>query len=230
VKKSPFLLLLALAVAAVALSACGGGGGSSSSGDGSKAASASSSWSSTTANTSSGGASVSNGGSDEAAIEETLTKAVTTNDPAKCTELQTPHYNEETGTFTAAEGLEVCEKANETEQPPAEGVELTSLTVEGEKATVEAAFEGSTLNGQTVALEMIKEAGQWKLNQFLLFIGYNPQAAAEGIEERLAKAGEPAQLVKCMGEGYAGLSQQVAEEVSMESNIAPLEALLQNCE
>ncbi len=221
-KKFALLLPLALIAAALALSACGGGGSSPSGGN--------SSIVSSTPSTGTADISSSNGSaSDEAAIEETMVKVSTTKDPSKCTELQTPKYNEEGGRVSAAEGLHLCESANEVSQAPANSVDVLGIDVEGEKASVEAAFKGSTLNGQTLGFELVKEAGKWKLNQFLSFVHYDAKAAGEGVEERLENIGSSTKVVKCMGSSYAEFSQREAEEVSMEGNIEPIEELLSRC-
>jgi hypothetical protein len=213
------MLPLALLVAALALSACGGGGSSSS-------------GSSTSGSTESSGSEESSGGSpaDEAAIEETIRKASTTNAPTKCTELQTEHFNEEGGRLTATQGLIACEQVNEEGSAPANKVEVTSIDMEGNKATAEAALEGSTLNGQTLEIELVKEGGKWKMNQFVGFKHYDATAVAEGIEQRLKGSHVPGKVVKCVGAGYAKFSQEEAEEISLQGNLEPVEELLKSCE
>ncbi|HTR75309.1 MAG TPA: hypothetical protein VMH33_08645 [Solirubrobacterales bacterium] len=199
-KKSLLILPLVLLASALALAACGGGGSSSS------------------------------GSGEEAAIEETIEKSATTSDPSKCTELQTQAFNEQEKGVSGEEATEVCEEAAEEKETVAEGVSVSNVSVEGEKATADAEVEGSGLNGQTVELELVEEEGQWKLNQFLGFASYDSEALAAALEEELeGEEGVSSSEIKCLGEGFSEMSQEEAESVAFEANIEVVEELLESC-
>jgi hypothetical protein len=190
-------------IAALALAACGGSGSSTS------------------------------GGDEEAAIVTAIEKSATANDPSKCTELQTQAFNEQEKGTSGAEATEICEEEAEEQGSPAKSVDVSNVKIDGEKATAEAAIGGSALNGQTVELELVKEDGDWKLNQFLQFAKFSAKALGEAIEEALAsEAGEevPAELGKCIAAGVGKLSQAEAEEVAFEGNLGIIETIAGSCQ
>jgi hypothetical protein len=200
VKNKLLILPLALLVAGFALSACG----SSSSG----------------------------GNEEEAAIEEVIEKSATTTDPSKCTEFQTVEFNEqEAAGATGEEATEQCEEAAEGKEEPAESVEVSNISIEGETATAEAAITGSALDGQTVEIELAKEEGQWKLNQLVGFSEYDGETLAESLEEEFEReGGERAEQASCVGEAFAEISQEEAEEIVFEHNNELAQELFGECE
>lgn len=201
--KKPLLIpLLVLLASALALTACGGGGSSSSSDSG-----------------------------DEAAIEETIEMSATSTELSKCTEFQTEEFNEQDQGVPAKEALSACEEAAENDKSPAESVDVSNISIEGETATADAALTGSALNGQTVEVELAKEEGNWKLNQFVKFTKYDAAGLAEGVEQELQGAeGVSPSLAKCVAEGFAEASQGEAEELVFSGNSSGVEELAKSCE
>jgi hypothetical protein len=201
VKKSLLMLPLVLIVTAFALTACGGGGSSSSGGN-----------------------------SDETAISKAIEKSATSSDPSKCTELQTEEFNEQ-AEHESGNALKGCEESAEENEEPAESVSVSNIKVNGETATAEAEIEGSDLNGTSVEIEMANEEGTWKLNKFLGFVDYEGQALAETLEEAIKQEGTVSDPVaKCVGEGFAELSQQDAEAVVFEDETESITKLAESCE
>jgi hypothetical protein len=201
--KKPLLFLpFLLIAAALALSACGGGGSSSS------------------------------GGDEEAAIEEAVEKAATTNDPSKCTELQTQAFNEQEKATSGKEATEICEEEAEQQESPAETVDVSNIKVDGETATAQAEVHGSALNGQTVELELVNEDGNWKLNEFVEFAKFDAKTLGESFEKEFTAAeGEVSPgLAKCISEGIGKLSQEEAEAVAFEGDLEIVESMVGNCQ
>jgi hypothetical protein len=203
-KRSLLVLPFLLIAAALALSACGGGGGSSSR----------------------------SGGNEEAAIEEAVEKSATTNDPSKCTELQTQAFNEQEKATSGKEATEICEEEAEEGESPAESVDVSNIKVDGETATADAEIHGSALNGQTVALELQNEEGDWKLNEFVKFAKFDATTLGESFEKEFTAAeGEVSPgLAKCIYEGIGKLSQEEAEAVAFEGDLEIVESMVGNCQ
>ena len=199
-KKSLLILPLVLLASALALSACGGGSSSS-------------------------------GGGEEGAIEEAIETAATTSDPSKCSEVQTQTFNEtETGT-TGAKSLEVCEEeAEEESELPAESVTVSQIEIEGEEAAAEVAIEGGALNGQSVAVGLQKEEGDWKLDAFIGFTQYDAAGIAATLEEKLGEEeGVSPELASCVAEGVEEMSKEEAGEMVFEKNTEVLEPIVAAC-
>jgi hypothetical protein len=177
------------------------------------------------------GGSSSSGSSDEAAIEEVIENSATTSEPSKCTEDQTEAFNEQDQAVPAKEALKACEESAGESESEAESVDVSNISVNGETATAEAALTGSALNGQTVEIELAKEEGKWKLNQFLGFTKYDGAALAEGLKEELeGQEGISTSLAKCVSEGFAEASQEEAESMGFEGNTEAVEELVESCE
>jgi hypothetical protein len=201
VKKSLLILPLVLLASALALTACGGGGSSSS------------------------------GGGEEAAIEEAIETAATSSDPSKCTEVQTEYFNEtETGKSGAA-ALKTCEQEVEEGEDQAESVNVSQVEIEGEGAAAVVAIEGSALGGQTIAVALEKEGGQWKIDGFMGFVKYDPEALASALEEGLAEEEEYGpELASCIAEGVEEMSEEEAEAMVFEKATEGIEEIAGGCE
>jgi ABC-type oligopeptide transport system substrate-binding subunit len=199
--KKSLLVLPLVLIAALALAACGGGGSSTS------------------------------GGDEEGAIVAAIEKSATTNDPSKCTELQTQAFNEQEKATSGKEATEICEEEAEGQEAPARSAKVSNVQVDGETATAEAAIGGSALDGQTVELELVKEEGDWKLNQFLQFTKFNAKRLAKSFEKEAAASEEiPKELATCISAGIGKLGQAEAEAVAFEGDLEVIEAIAGSCE
>ena len=203
-KKSLLILPLVLLASALALSACGGGSSSSSGGE---------------------------SGLDEAAIEEAIETAATSNDPSKCTEVQTQNFNENETGKTGATALKTCEQKVEEGNDQAESVTVTNVEeVEEGTATAIAEVEGSVMNGQAVAVVLKEEEGAWKLDEFMGFANFDPEALGSALEELLnEEEGADATKVACVAEGIEGMTEEEAEAMIFEKNEEGLEEILAGC-
>lgn len=202
-KKSLLILPFVLLVSALALTACGGGGSSSSSG----------------------------GSDDETAIEEAIETDATSNDPSKCSEVQTEYFNETETGKTGEAALKTCEQEVEEGEEQAESVTVTNLEVEGEGAAAIVEIEGGGLNGQTIGLAMEKEEGAWKVDGFMGFVKYDPAEIAATIERKLSEGeGNQPELASCVAEGVEEMTEEEAEAMIFEKASEGLEEISAACE
>jgi hypothetical protein len=201
VKKSLLILPLVLLASALALTACGGGSSSSS-----------------------------GGSDDETAIEEAIETAATSSDPAKCTEVQTEYFNETETGKTGAAALKTCEKEVEEGDDQAESVNVSQIEVEGEGAAAVAEIEGSALGGQTIAVAMEKEEGAWKVDGFMGFMKYDPEALGSSLETLLneEEGADPAK-VTCVAEGVEAMTEEEAEAMVFEKDNKGVEEIATAC-
>jgi hypothetical protein len=177
-----------------------------------------------------GGGSSSSGGGEEAAIEEAIETAATSSDPSKCTKVQTESFTETETGKTGEESLEACEKEAEAETDPAESVTVSNISEDGETATAEVEIKGGTLGGQSIELEMAKEEGDWKLNEFLGFTNYDAAGIAASLEEKLGEEeGISALLAKCVAEGVEEMSEEEAEALVFEKSTKGVEEIATAC-
>jgi hypothetical protein len=172
----------------------------------------------------------SSSGGESSAIEEAIETAATSSAPSKCTEVQTESFNETETGKTGAAALKVCEEEAESEENPAESVNVSNISENGESATAEVEVEGGALDGQSLELEMAKEEGNWKLNKFLAFTNYDAAGIATAIEEKLSEEeGIEPSFAKCIAEGIEEMSQQEAEAMVFEKSQEGLEEIARAC-
>ena len=171
------------------------------------------------------------GSSDEDKITESIEKAATTSDPSTCTELETQRFVEQNSTEKGKAAVESCEKEAEEGEEQAESVEVSNVSVNGSKATAQAAFEGGSLGSQAIEVALVEEGGNWKLDYVEGFADYNGKALGEQFEEQFEE--EPGELspeqTKCIVGKISGLSKEEAEEAFFAGTAEPVIELVHSC-
>jgi hypothetical protein len=177
-----------------------------------------------------GGGSSSSGGGEEAAIEEAIETSATSSDPSKCSEVQTAAFNETESGKSGEAALEACEKEAEDDSDSAESVTVSSIEIEGEEAAAEVEIEGGALGGQSLAVGLEKEDGDWKLDSLIGFTKYDPAGLAATLEEKLGEEeGISASLAQCIAEGSEEMSKDEAEAMVFEKDEEGLEEIVAAC-
>lgn len=200
-KRLASLLCLSILLAC-GLSACGGGGG-----DGS-----------------------SSSDSAVAEIEGVVKDSAVQSDPSSCTELNTQRFDEQLAHEEGAKAVKLCEEEAESDSPKASDVTVTNVKIDGSKATLEAAIEGTIFNGQTIAVALVKEGDQWKVDQITKVVKLDATKLEETFAERLEETGELSDAqVSCIAGAIGGASQKQAEEVLLSNSAQPLIELAEDC-
>ncbi len=171
------------------------------------------------------------GSSDEDKITETIEKAATTSDPSNCTELETQRFAEQNSAEKGKAAIEACEKEAEEGEEQAESVEVSNISVNGSKATAQAAFEGGSLGSQAIEVALVEEGGTWKLDYVEGFANYDGKALGEEFERHFEE--EPGELTpeqtKCIVGKIGGLSKEEAEEAFFAGSAELVTELVQSC-
>ncbi len=170
------------------------------------------------------------GSSDEDKITETIETAATTHDPKNCTELETLNFAEQNTQEKGTAAIKACEKEAKEEEDQAEAAEVSDVSVNGEKATAKVKFEGGSLGEQSLEVALVKEDGNWKLDQIEGFADYNGKALGEAFEKQFEEEGEltPEQS-KCIAGKVAEATQAEAEELFFSGNPEKIIELSQGC-
>jgi hypothetical protein len=171
------------------------------------------------------------GSSDEDKISETIETAATTNDPSNCTELETLTFVEQNTSEKGKDAIKTCEKEAEAGEEQAEGANVSNVSVNGEKATAEAEFEGGSLGAQSLEIALVEEGGTWKLDKIEGFAQYDGKALGEAFEKQFAE--EPGELnpeqAKCISGKVAEASQAEAEELFLSGSPEKIIELAKGC-
>ena len=147
---------------------------------------------------------------DEDQITAAITRAATSGDPAACTEAQTVKFDEQTNEPAKGQAaVRQCEKT--AKDTAAEKVEITDIQVDGDTATAKAKATGSIFDGQTLDIALVKENGQWKLDEFKGFEDFNRDAMINAFKTQLSSQGGSPQAVNCVIQQFQAASDQDIE-------------------
>ncbi len=170
------------------------------------------------------------GSSAEDEVTEVIEQAATTNDPSNCTELQTLRFTEQNTGEKGKAAIKSCEESAKEEEQ-AEEAKVSNVSVNGEKATAEAEFIGGSLGSQTLAVALVEEDGNWKLDQIEGFANYNGKALEETFLKRFEQSPEglSKKQYTCIAEGIGKASTAEAEAMFLSGDSAKIEELAKGC-
>jgi len=171
------------------------------------------------------------GESDEGKITSTIETAATSTDPAVCGETQTLKFMEQTAGGSGGEAEKACEEEAKAGENNPESVNVSKVQVEGEKAAANVEFEGGNFDGQTLEVALVKEGGDWKLNEFTGFAKFDPTQLVKVLAEKLeAEPSIKPQVAGCIVAGLEELPKAELEALVVENNTQPIVELAEGCE
>jgi hypothetical protein len=170
------------------------------------------------------------GSSAEDEVTEVIEQAATTKDPSNCTELQTLRFTEQNTGESGKAAIKSCEESAKEEEQ-AEEAKVSNVSVNGEKATAEVEFIGGSLGSQTLAVALVEEDSDWKLDQIEGFAKYDGKALEETFLKRFQES--PEGLTKkqytCIAEGIGKASKAEAEAMFLSGSSTKIEELAKGC-
>ena len=171
------------------------------------------------------------GGSNaEAEVTEVIEGAATTKDPSNCTELQTLRFTEQNTGEKGKAAIKSCEESAKEEEE-AEKAHVSNVSVNGEKATAEVKFIGGSLGSQTLAVALIQQEGDWKLDQIEGFANYDGKALEEIFLKRFEESPEglSKKQYTCIAEGIGKATTPEAEAMFLSGSSTKVEELAKGC-
>jgi hypothetical protein len=170
------------------------------------------------------------GSSAEDEVTEVIEQAATTKDPSNCTELQTLRFTEQNTGEKGKAAIKSCEESAKEEEQAKEA-KVSNVSVNGGKATAEAEFIGGSLGSQTLAIALVEEDGDWKLDQIEGFANYDGKALEETFLQRFEESPEglSKQQYTCIAEGIGKASTAEAETMFLSGSSIKIEELAQGC-
>jgi ABC-type glycerol-3-phosphate transport system substrate-binding protein len=151
---------------------------------------------------------------EEEKIVNAIETAETSSDPADCEATETIKLMEQNSDKEGKEALANCEEEASDPTNKAESVDVEEVEIEGEEATATVAFRGGRYDGQTLIINVVKEEGDWKLNEAESFKKLDREKLVgefeRGFEEE--KDIEP-ELAECVIEGVEESSDSEVEEL-----------------
>jgi hypothetical protein len=172
----------------------------------------------------------SGGNSEESQIEEAIETSATSTDPADCTKLQTQQFMEQTTRQSGKAAVKQCEEEAEKEEG-AESASVSNVAVSGSSATAEVALTGGGFGDQSLEVELVKDGGQWKLNEAVKFTKFDRAKLVEFFKEEFSKPSSElsSKLAGCFVEAFEEASQAEIEELLLATSTKALEEVAASC-
>lgn len=168
------------------------------------------------------------GSDDEADITAAIEQAATTDTAENCTEVQTQAFTEQVE-FTAGEdAVKTCEENAGDGDIAGESVAVENIEVDGDTATADVAFTGGGLDGQEIAISLVKEGDQWKLDSLDEFISFDKEAFAAGLVEGAGQDAPP-QILDCIEKQVNSTPDEELQQVYLSGDETQLGTLFADC-
>lgn len=170
------------------------------------------------------------GNSDSSQITDAIQTASTSTDPADCTKLQTQQFVEQTNYATGPAALQACQKnaADTTDNPTS--VDVSNVSVNGNNATANVTFHGSSLDGSTLTVALIKDGNQWKLDKITGVPTLNLDAIKRQFAQQLQAQGSiPPQVASCIQNAFSQVTADQVKQVLLNGSQGGLVSLFSGC-
>ncbi|MDQ3728499.1 MAG: hypothetical protein M3355_02805, partial [Actinomycetota bacterium] len=122
--------------------------------------------------------------SDALQVEDVLETVSTTSDPSVCEELMTSAYLEQVTGLSAPFSDEFCEQTISSRDAAAD-VEVMDIEVGEEEATALVSYSGGPLDGSRVAVALVEDDGDWKIDRRLRFQTLDRPAFEDALRDQL---------------------------------------------
>lgn len=171
------------------------------------------------------------GGDDEGEITEAIEQAATSDTAERCTERQTGAFNQQSQFEESEEaGTEACEGTAGDGDVPGESVEVSNIEVDGDSATAEVAFTGGSLDRQVIAMGLVKEDDQWKLDSFDEFVSFDQAAFTQALVAQASADDEtPQQVVDCVEQTLTAADPEQIQSAYLSGDENELVTLFGTC-
>ncbi len=97
-------------------------------------------------------------------------------------------------------------------------LKITRVRIEGDEATAETELTGGTLDGQSVAVVLVKDKKRWKVKELARFTGLDKPLLVKRFEE--ANKALPEKLtaaqVRCLTDQFQDASQETVEAMLLD--------------
>jgi hypothetical protein len=175
-------------------------------------------------------ASCGGGNDDEGHITDVIQTSVKSTDPADCTKLATQNFVNQTEFSTGEQAIKECQDdAADTSDDP-DSVEVTDVKVDGDNATANVAFTGGSFGGSTLAVALVKDGDQWKLDKITDIVNLDVATFKQSFADRLAASGDvPAQVKTCITQAIQNASEDQIKQALLGGTEQDLVTLFAQC-
>jgi hypothetical protein len=168
---------------------------------------------------------------EDADITEAIEQAATSDTAESCTEFQTLAFTEQTEFETGDAAIAACEgNAGEGVNQAADSVEVSEIEVDGDTATAEVAFSGAGLDNQVIAVSLLKEDDQWKLDSLDEFVSFDKEAYIANLVESAASDGDTSEeVLTCLEDSLGSAPDEELQTAFLSGDEDQVLPLIQPC-
>jgi hypothetical protein len=120
------------------------------------------------------------GGGEEGKVEDVVKKSITEKDPAGCEELVTTNFVQKSTGETGSAAVSEC-KSERQKSALSDDVEVSDTKVDGDRATATATLGSGPLKDEKLELTLVKQGGDWKVDDLDRPSQADPDAAERTI-------------------------------------------------
>jgi hypothetical protein len=179
-----------------------------------------------------GGSTTSAAGSsaEEAQVANIIRTSIMSSDPSDCLKLETLRFMEQIHFTSGQTAVKACEAdAPDTSDDP-DSIDVENVTVQGDKATADASFAGGGFDGSTLALALVKDGDQWKLDEITAIPKFDLPAFEKAFTQRLVtNEGVQSQAVGCITNALDQAGPTVVKAALISGNSTHLLNLIGPC-
>jgi hypothetical protein len=130
--------------------------------------------------------------------------------------------------MSLANSVGICQLG--TPALPAGSVTISKLEIKPDKATAELAVKGGFYDGQVLAITLVKDGGQWKMDSVDRIIDFDAGHFAVAFAKTHHEAGDlKAHQVACVTHSLESVSPDVLEKVMLAGQPHPLGRIFRHC-
>lgn len=165
---------------------------------------------------------------DQSQITDAINAAAVSGKASACTEAETQAFVEQSNYETGNAAIAACKK--DAGQGNADSVDVSNIQVDGDKATADVAITGSTFDGQTIEVSLVKDGGAWKLDSFNDFVAFDKEKFSKAFIAAVAGSGNLSpQQVQCVGGKIKSEDEASLKEAILSGDSSKVAALFNGC-
>jgi hypothetical protein len=168
------------------------------------------------------------GNSDEDQISEVIETTATTNADSNCTDLETQSFVEQANFSTGKDAVAACKDSGP--ESNADSVKVTEIEVDGDRATAHATLSGSTFDGQTLVVSLVKDGDQWQMDHIDDIVGFDAKRFGEAFAAGATRGGDLNQTeARCIASNFAEQDPGDLKAAVLSGDPTQLASTFQGC-
>jgi hypothetical protein len=165
---------------------------------------------------------------DETKVETTIEAVMAGEDPSYCKTDVTPRYLEQVTGAPPPFADDACER--EIEVSRAKSVDTSDVAIDGSRATAVVALTGGSFDGSRLAVRLVKDDGDWKVDRLLAFRHFDRGKFERAYWRRFLEFGSPTSSADCALRRSRRFSNVEIERATLTDASRAFEPIFVSCD